>query len=222
MSSSINNQPGRNFFGHPYPLGPLFFTEMWERFSFYGIRPLLILFMAATVYEGGMGLARENASAIVGIFAGSMYLAALPGGWLADNWLGQQKAVWYGSILIALGHLAIALSAIMGTALFFIGLTLIVIGSGLFKTCISVMVGTLYKQDDARRDGGFSLFYMGINMGSFIAPVDFRCADPHQRLALGLRHRWAWHAGGAGDFSPVRRAGHETLRQRGGAGFHLE
>lgn len=171
MSSSINNQPGRTFFGHPYPLGPLFFTEMWERFSFYGIRPLLILFMAATVYEGGMGLARENASAIVGIFAGSMYLAALPGGWLADNWLGQQKAVWYGSILIALGHLAIALSAIMGTALFFIGLTLIVIGSGLFKTCISVMVGTLYKQDDARRDGGFSLFYMGINMGSFIAPL---------------------------------------------------
>ncbi len=171
MSSSINNQPGRTFFGHPYPLGPLFFTEMWERFSFYGIRPLLILFMAATAYEGGMGLARENASAIVGIFAGSMYLAALPGGWLADNWLGQQKAVWYGSILIALGHLAIALSAMMGTALFFIGLTLIVIGSGLFKTCISVMVGTLYKQDDARRDGGFSLFYMGINMGSFIAPL---------------------------------------------------
>jgi POT family proton-dependent oligopeptide transporter len=82
---------------------------MWERFSFYGIRPLLILFMAATVYDGGMGLARENASAIVGIFAGTMYLAALPGGWLADNWLGQQRAVWYGSILIALGHLSIAL-----------------------------------------------------------------------------------------------------------------
>ncbi len=79
---------------------------MWERFSFYGIRPLLILFMAATVYDGGMGLARENASAIVGIFAGSMYLAALPGGWLADNWLGRQRAVWYGSILIALGHLS--------------------------------------------------------------------------------------------------------------------
>ncbi|STR44035.1 di-/tripeptide transporter [Klebsiella michiganensis] len=144
---------------------------MWERFSFYGIRPLLILFMAATVYDGGMGLARENASAIVGIFAGTMYLAALPGGWLADNWLGQQKAVWYGSILIALGHLSIALSAVMGDSLFFIGLMFIVLGSGLFKTCISVMVGTLYKKGDARRDGGFSLFYMGINMGSFIAPL---------------------------------------------------
>lgn len=100
-----------------------------------------------------------------------MYLAALPGGWLADNWLGQQKAVWYGSILIALGHLSIALSAVMGDSLFFIGLMFIVLGSGLFKTCISVMVGTLYKKGDARRDGGFSLFYMGINMGSFIAPL---------------------------------------------------
>lgn len=90
---------------------------MWERFSFYGIRPLLILFMAATVYDGGMGLARENASAIVGIFAGTMYLLRCRG-WLADNWLGQQKAVWYGSILIALGHLSIALSAIMGDNLF--------------------------------------------------------------------------------------------------------
>ena len=85
MQSSVNQKESRTFFGHPYPLGSLFFTEMWERFSFYGIRPLLILFMAATVYDGGMGLARENASAIVGIFAGTMYLAALPGGWLADN-----------------------------------------------------------------------------------------------------------------------------------------
>ncbi|MTH46190.1 peptide MFS transporter [Intestinirhabdus alba] len=170
MHSSVKKE-SRTFFGHPYPLGSLFFTEMWERFSFYGIRPLLILFMAATVYDGGMGLARENASAIVGIFAGSMYLAALPGGWLADNWLGQQRAVWYGSILIALGHLAIALSAMMGDSLFFIGLVFIVLGSGLFKTCISVMVGTLYKKGDARRDGGFSLFYMGINLGSFIAPL---------------------------------------------------
>ena len=148
MHSSVNKNESRTFFGHPYPLGSLFFTEMWERFSFYGIRPLLILFMAATVYDGGMGLARESASAIVGIFAGCMYLAALPGGWLADNWLGQQRAVWYGSILIALGHLSIALSAVLGDNLFFIGLMFIVLGSGLFKTCISVMVGTLYKKGD--------------------------------------------------------------------------
>ncbi|TBM19654.1 MFS transporter [Hafnia paralvei] len=171
MQSSDNTQQVRTFLGHPYPLGSLFFTEMWERFSFYGIRPLLILFMAASVFEGGMGIPREQASAIVGIFAGSMYLAALPGGWLADNWLGQRRAVWYGSILIALGHLAIALSALWGNTLFFIGLLLIVLGTGLFKTCISVMVGTLYKDGDSRRDGGFSLFYMGINLGSFLAPL---------------------------------------------------
>ena len=134
MQSSDKTQQGRTFLGHPYPLGSLFFTEMWERFSFYGIRPLLILFMAASVYEGGMGIPREQASAIVGIFAGSMYLAALPGGWLADNWLGQRRAVWYGSILIALGHLAIALSALWGNTLFFVGLLLIVLGTGLFKT----------------------------------------------------------------------------------------
>ncbi|MBS0895447.1 peptide MFS transporter [Tatumella sp. JGM130] len=185
MHSSENTSGPRGFFGHPYPLGPLFFTEMWERFSFYGIRPLLILFMAATVYDGGMGMAREHASAIVGIFAGSMYLAALPGGWLADNWLGQQKAVWYGSMLIALGHLSIALSAFAGNRLFFSGLLLIVLGSGLFKTCISVMVGTLYKAGDERRDGGFSLFYMGINIGSFIAPL----------ISGWLLTSYGWHWG---------------------------
>lgn len=95
----------------------------------------------------------------------------MPGGWLADNWLGQRLAVWYGSIFIALGHLSIALSAFWSQNLFFIGLLLIVLGTGLFKTCVTVMVGTLYKKDDTRRDGGFSLFYMGINMGSFIAPL---------------------------------------------------
>lgn len=167
---STNNKT-RTFFGHPYPLSSLFFTEMWERFSFYGIRPLLILFMAATVYEGGMDIPREQASAIVGIFAGGIYLTSLPGGWLADNWLGQRLAVWYGSIIIALGHLSIALSAVWDSSLFFIGLLLIVLGTGLFKTCVTVMVGTLYKRNDARRDGGFSLFYMGINLGSFIAPL---------------------------------------------------
>lgn len=168
---STHSKPSRTFFGHPYPLSSLFFTEMWERFSFYGIRPLLILFMAATVYQGGMDIPREQASAIVGIFAGGVYLTSLPGGWLADNWLGQRLAVWYGSILIALGHLSIALSAFWSDNLFFIGLLLIVLGTGLFKTCVTVMVGTLYKKDDPRRDGGFSLFYMGINIGSFIAPL---------------------------------------------------
>lgn len=119
---------------------------MWERFSFYGVRPLLILFMSAALLQGGMDLPIEQASAIVGIFAGGVYITSLPGGWLADNWLGQRRAVWYGSLIIACGHLSIALSAFWSDTFFFIGLLLIVLGTGLFKTCITVMVGTLYKK----------------------------------------------------------------------------
>ncbi|MEQ1453791.1 peptide MFS transporter [Acinetobacter seifertii] len=164
-------QPDKAFFGHPKPLQGLFFTELWERFSYYGIQPLLILYMIAMVNEGGLALDRPTAAAIVGLFAGSMYLMTVFGGWVADNWLGQARAVWYGSIIIALGHLSIALSSLFNQSFFYLGLVLIVLGTGLFKTCISVIVGTLYKTDDARRDAGFSIFYMGINMGSFIAPL---------------------------------------------------
>ncbi|WP_151988434.1 peptide MFS transporter [Acinetobacter oleivorans] len=159
------------FFGHPKPLKTLFFTELWERFSYYGIRPLLVLYMVAMVNDGGLGLDRPTAAAIVGLFAGSMYLMTVLGGWIADNWLGQARSVWYGSLIIALGHLSIALTPIFDQFFFYFGLVLIVIGSGLFKTCISVIVGTLYKAQDSRRDAGFSIFYMGINMGSFIAPL---------------------------------------------------
>lgn len=184
-ATDATSRRDHGFFGHPRPLGSLFFTEMWERFSYYGIRPLLVLFMAAGLAEGGLGFSREDAAAIVGIYAGAIYLSALPGGWLADNWLGQRRAVWYGSLLIALGHLAIALSALWGATAFFIGLLLIVLGSGLFKTCITVMVGSLYDEDDARRDGGFAIFYMGINLGALLAP-----------LMTGLLiERGGWHWG---------------------------
>ena len=159
------------FFGHPKPLKTLFFTELWERFSYYGIRPLLVLYMVAMVNDGGLGLDRPTAAAIVGLFAGSMYLMTVLGGWIADNWLGQARSVWYGSLIIAFGHLSIALTPIFDQFFFYFGLVLIVLGSGLFKTCISVIVGTLYKAQDSRRDAGFSIFYMGINMGSFIAPL---------------------------------------------------
>lgn len=173
------------FMGHPAPLRSLFFTEMWERFSYYSIRPLLVLFMVATVSSGGFGFDEVTASAIYGIFAGSLYLAAVPGGWLADNWLGQERALWWGSIVIALGHLCIALSAVFGMALFFVGLICIVLGSGLFKTCISVMVGALYPKGDARRDGGFTLFYMGINIGALLAA-----------LIVGVfKEKGMWHVG---------------------------
>lgn len=150
MTQNINHLEGdtpikphkdSGFMGHPKPLQPLFFTEMWERFSYYSIRPLLVLFMVATIQSGGFGFDDVTASAIYGIFAGAMYLMAVPGGWLADNWLGQERALWWGSLIIALGHLCIALSAMVGASVFFLGLMFIVIGSGLFKTCISVMVG---------------------------------------------------------------------------------
>jgi POT family proton-dependent oligopeptide transporter len=176
----------RSFFGHPKGLSTLFFTEMWERFSYYGIRPLLILFMTAALFDGGFGFDRETASAIVGIYAFCVYLASLPGGWIADRWLGLRRAIWYGGVLIALGHLAIALSSVFHQATFFVGLILIVAGTGLLKPNISAIVGDLYTQaESARRDAGFSIFYMGINIGALAAPL----------ITGYLGERVGWHYG---------------------------
>jgi POT family proton-dependent oligopeptide transporter len=156
--------------GHPKGLSTLFFTEMWERFSYYGIRPLLVLFMTAALLDGGFGFERSQAAAIVGIYAGCVYLASLPGGWVADRWLGLRAAIWYGGILIACGHLAIALSSVFSKPAFFSGLVLIVLGTGLLKPNISAIVGELYPEGGSQRDAGFSMFYMGINTGAFLAP----------------------------------------------------
>jgi POT family proton-dependent oligopeptide transporter len=176
---------GRTFFGHPVGLSTLFFTEMWERFSYYGIRPLLVLFMTAALAQGGFGFERQTASSIVGIYAACVYLASLPGGWIADRLLGLRRAIWYGGILIALGHLSIALSIIFAHSAFFIGLVLIVMGTGLLKPNISAIVGELYPKGGAQRDAGFSIFYMGINIGALVAP-----------LVTGyLGERVGWHLG---------------------------
>lgn len=179
-----------SFFGHPRGLSTLFFMEMWERFSYYGIRPLLVLFMSAALTSGGFGFNRTVASSIVGIYAACVYLASLPGGWIADRWLGLQRAVWWGGILIALGHVAIALSAFFAHTVFFLGLILIVMGTGLLKSNISAMVGDLYPEGGARRDAGFSIFYMGINTGGLIAPL--------VTGYLGERVGWHWGFGAAG------------------------
>ncbi|MBN1205053.1 MAG: peptide MFS transporter [Myxococcaceae bacterium] len=172
-SSPAATQPSADthFFGHPRGLSTLFFTEMWERFSFYGIRPLLVLFMAAALARGGFGLPRDQASAIVGIYAASVYLSSLPGGWVADRLLGLRRAIWYGGCLIAAGHVSIALSELFGRAAFYSGLILIVLGTGLLKPNISAIVGNLYPEGGARRDAGFSIFYMGINIGALLAPL---------------------------------------------------
>jgi proton-dependent oligopeptide transporter, POT family len=187
----------RSFFGHPRGLSTLFFTEMWERFSYYGMRALLLLFMTATVQNGGLGWDAAKAGPIYGLYTAMVYLTALPGGWIADRFLGPRRSVLYGGIIIACGHLALTLH---GVTTFFLGLCLIVIGTGLLKPNISTMVGGLYTQDDNRRDAGFSLFYMGINLGAFLAPLVCGFLAQSQTFkdflsGLGIAPESSWHWG---------------------------
>jgi POT family proton-dependent oligopeptide transporter len=191
----VSQAPTTGFFGHPVGLRTLFLTEMWERFSYYGLRPLLVLFMSAALLDGGFGLERSQASAIVGIYAACVYLASLPGGWIADRWLGLRRSIYYGAILITLGHLCIGLSGLAGQGTtgklaFFAGLVLIVLGTGLLKPNISAIVGDLYPEGGARRDAGFSIFYMGINTGAFVGQL--------VTGFLGESIGWHWGFGAAG------------------------
>jgi len=160
--------PQKGFFGHPAALGPLFFTEFWERFSFYGLKALLLLFMTTAVVKGGLGFDDRTGGAIFGMYGSLVYLTALPGGWLADRILGQRRAVFLGGCIIALGHFSMAVPSV---PTFFLGLALIVTGTGLLKPNVSTMVGELYPEGGARRDAGFSIFYMGINLGAMVAPL---------------------------------------------------
>src|SRR6476620_5294061 len=184
----------RGFFGHPRGLSTLFFTEMWERFSYYGLRPLLVLFMSATVINGGYGFDRTEASAIVGIYGAFVYLMSLPGGWIADRLLGLRRAIFIGACLISSGHICIGLSGLLGQSAgkipFFLGLILIVCGTGLLKPNISAVVGDLYPEGGARRDAGFSVFYMGINSGSFLGQI--------VTGFLGEKYGYHWGFGAAG------------------------
>lgn len=156
------------FFGHPRGLSTLFFVEMWERFSYYGMRALLILFMVAPAERAGLGFSDGKAGAIYGLYTGTVYLLSLPGGWMADRLFGQRRAVLYGGILIAMGHFSMAAASLQT---FYLGLLLIVLGTGLLKPNASTMVGQLYAPGDARRDAGFSIYYMGINLGAGISPL---------------------------------------------------
>ena len=178
--------------GHPRGLATLFFTEMWERFSYYGMRAILVLAMVAAV-EGsnpGLGLSREMATAVYGIYTSAVYLASLPGGWIADRLIGQRNAVFWGGVIIASGHFTMALAT---NNSFFIGLILIALGTGLLKPNVSAMVGQLYSADaSARKDAGYSLVYMGINTGSFVGQLI--CG------ILGEKVGWHWGFGAAGVF----------------------
>jgi POT family proton-dependent oligopeptide transporter len=157
-----------SFFGHPRGLATLFFTEMWERFSYYGMRALLILFMTAPVARGGLGFPVVKAGAIYGFYTAMVYLLSLPGGWVADRIFGLRRAVLYGGILIVAGQLFLMSPGVEG---FYAGLGLLMLGTGMLKPNASTMVGQLYSQGDRRRDSGFSIYYMGINLGGLLAPL---------------------------------------------------
>jgi len=172
----------KGFFGHPRGLATLFFTETFERFSFYGMKALLILFMTASLERGGLGFSVAKSGVIYGGYMAMVYLCCLPGGWIADRIIGHRRAVLYGGGFIALGHFSMA---IPGLTTFYLGMALIVIGTGLLKPNISTMVGQLYTPADHRRDAGFSIFYMGINLGALIAP--FACGYVGERIN--------WHLG---------------------------
>lgn len=165
MTTDNNSKLDTGFFGHPQGLSTLFFTEMWERMSYYGMRVLLVLFMTASLQEQGLAMTVASATAIYGLYTGSVYFFGLPGGWIADRLLGGQKAVFYGGLIIMCGHIVLALPF---HNTFFIGLILVVLGTGLLKPNIGAMVGQLYSSEDERRDSGYTIYYMGINLGSFV------------------------------------------------------
>jgi proton-dependent oligopeptide transporter, POT family len=190
-------EPDTRFFGHPRGLATLFFTEFWERFSYYGMRAILILFMTAPLAVGGLAFDTAKAGVIYGTYTACAWLAALPGGWVADRFLGQRRATLYGGVVIMLGHISLAIPT---TPSFYLGLACVVIGTGLLKANVSTMVGQLYGTEDTRRDAGFSIFYMGINLGASISP--FICGWLAQSpqfagmlRAVGIRPEAAWHWG---------------------------
>lgn len=188
--------------GHPRGLTTLFFTEMWERFSYYGMRALLVLFMTLAVSEGGLEFPDKKAAAIYGTYTMSVYLLGIIGGYIADNFIGARRAVLWGGAIIASGHYSMAIHSV---PTFFLGLCLVAIGTGLLKPNISTMVGGLYPAEDRRRDAGFSIFYMGINVGALLSAVvcGYLAQDPGFRaflggLGLNPNNSWHWAFGAAG------------------------
>jgi POT family proton-dependent oligopeptide transporter len=173
--------PQNGILGHPRGLLTLSTTEMWERFSYYGMRALLVLFMVEAVEEGGLGYSDQTATAIYGLYTAAVYVIALPGGWIADRLIGGQRAVWYGGIIIMCGHFILAIPSVWA---FFTGLAFVAIGTGLLKPNISAIVGEFYPPGDPRRDGGFTIFYMGINVGAALGP-----------LICGFLAQESWHYG---------------------------
>jgi POT family proton-dependent oligopeptide transporter len=165
----VQSVPQKGFFGHPKGLMSLFFTEFWERFSYYGMRAILIYYMYYEVTQGGLGIDKTTANSIMAVYGSLVYMSGIIGGWIADRLFGTTKTVFFGGLLIMFGHIVLSFPG--GMTPLFISMALIIIGSGLLKPNISSIIGDLYSENDVRRDSGFSIFYMGINAGAFIAPL---------------------------------------------------
>ncbi len=191
------------FFGHPRGLATLFFTEMWERFTYYGMRAVLVLFLVATVAAGGFGIDDKTATAIYGLYTAGVYLAALPGGWIADRLIGAQRAVLIGGLAISLGNALLAVSA--SPRGFYLGLVVIVIGVGLLKPNVSAIVAGLYPEGGARLDSGFTVFYIGINVGGALGPFVTGLAQVYFGLRAGFAAAAFFMAVGVVQFYFTRR-----------------
>lgn len=214
--------PARTVLGHPAGLATVFLTEMWERLSFYGMRALLILFLVDQVAHGGLALSDRTAAAIYGLYVGGTYLACLPGGWIGDRVSGCQRAVLYGGIAIALGHLILGVAPTAST--FYFGLFVIVIGTGLLKPNAGAIVAQLYPEGGARRDAGFTIYYIGVNIGATLGPLiagllaqrygwpaGFMTASVGMALGV-LQFLWGRRLLGSAGAEPSERAGHAATR----------
>jgi POT family proton-dependent oligopeptide transporter len=165
----VESVPQRGFFGHPKGLFTLFFTEFWERFSYYGMKAILVYYMYYSVSKGGLGIDQQTAIAIASVYGSLVYMSGIIGGWVSDRLIGPSKSLLYGGILIMFGHIALAVPGSM--TMFFVSMVLIVLGTGLLKPNISTVLGEMYDITDARRDAGFSIFYMSVNLGAFLSPL---------------------------------------------------
>ncbi|MGB9033373.1 MAG: oligopeptide:H+ symporter [Paeniglutamicibacter sp.] len=183
ISTPLKDRSSTGFFGHPKTLSNLFSIEMWERFSFYGMQAILAYYMYFSVVDGGLGLSKDLALSLVGAYGGAVYLSTILGAWLADRLLGSEKVLLSSAFIIMAGH--IALAALPGALGLAIGLVLVAVGSGGLKANATALVGSLYSREDTRRDAGFSIFYMGVNIGGLLGPL----------LTGFLHQRWGFHIG---------------------------
>src|SRR3984893_4815730 len=193
----------RSIFGHPIGLANLFGVELWERFSYYGMVTILGYYLYYSVTDGGMGLPVSTATGIVGAYGGLVYLSTVLGGWVADRLLGMERTVFYGGAVVMAGHIALAiLPGLAGVAA---GLVLVALGSGALKANASSLLGTLYEKDDPRADGGFTLFYLGINLGAFIGPLITGLVQTHLGFHYGFGAAAIGMAAGLAQYVVFRR-----------------